>query len=188
MKCNTKTSPEEQLKLAKEGMIRQVEAAEAVKNDYTHLKEDFYISQGDPRETMIVTNAKTQTDGQAPQNDLLDEMEDTKVMYVTYDDESEREDHGVGQEQMAVIDEDLCNDRDDEPMDDERYFHKLLEEDEQQMEMEKAQVRREVEKKEEECRELAEDIQEMNRILQRYPHRHLEKLHKGRTCKLIVHS
>ncbi|CAJ0589021.1 unnamed protein product [Cylicocyclus nassatus] len=41
MKCNTKTSSEEQLMLAKEGMIRQVEAAEALKNYYTHLKEDF---------------------------------------------------------------------------------------------------------------------------------------------------
>ncbi|CAJ0605052.1 unnamed protein product [Cylicocyclus nassatus] len=52
---------------------------------------------------------------------------------------SEREDHSVGLEQLVIIDDDP-NDPIDDPMDDERYFQKLLEEDEQQIEMEKAQV------------------------------------------------
>ncbi|CAJ0599534.1 unnamed protein product [Cylicocyclus nassatus] len=44
-----------QLKLAKEGINRQVEAGKAVKNDYAYLKEDFHISQGNTRELMIMT-------------------------------------------------------------------------------------------------------------------------------------
>ncbi|VDK59504.1 unnamed protein product [Cylicostephanus goldi] len=78
---------------------------------------------------------------------------------------------------LILLDEDNTNE--DEPMDDDQYFHKLIAEDKLQKEVEEAQRRKEVQMKEGECRELAEEVQEMERILQVYPHRHFGEAPDG---------